>query len=224
MICMDTILYYLLSAAAVLIVLTIHEVSHGFIAYRLGDPTARFMGRLSLNPLRHIDPIGAVCMVLFHFGWAKPVPINTRFFRNPKRDMALVALAGPLSNFLVSFLAIPFYLLVALLYEEMVLAGAVGVLLLLVRILYTFLFLVHQISLGLGLFNLIPIPPLDGSRILFAFLPDRYYYGIMRYERHLALALSIALLLGARFGFLSVLGGFLSDSMESVWRLIPLFH
>ncbi len=221
---MESILYYLLSAAAVLIVLTIHEVSHGFIAYRLGDPTARFMGRLSLNPIKHIDPIGAVCMVLFHFGWAKPVPINTRFFKNPKRDMALVAMAGPLSNFVVSFLTVPLYLLLALAYEQMFLAGAASVLLLFVRILYTFLLLVHQISLGLGLFNLIPIPPLDGSRILFAFLPDRYYFGVMRYERQIALCLSIALLLGARFGFLSVFGGFISNSMESVWRLIPAFR
>ena len=117
---MDSIIYYLLSAAAVLIILTIHEVSHGYVAYRLGDPTARFMGRLSLNPMKHIDPIGAICMVLFHFGWAKPVPINTRFFRNPKRDMALTALAGPLSNFLLAFFVLPIYLLLELAYYHLI--------------------------------------------------------------------------------------------------------
>jgi len=218
---MDYIIYYLLSAAAVLLVLSIHEVSHGFVANRLGDPTARLVGRLSLNPIRHIDPIGAVCMVLFHFGWAKPVPINTRFFKNPKRDMAFTALAGPLSNFLISFLVIPLYLLLELLASSL---GIMGVPLYLLSIPYTFLLLVHQISLGLGLFNLIPIPPLDGSRVLFAFLPDRYYYKIMLYERQIALGLTIALLLGARFGFLTTLSNFLSGSMESVWRLIPAFR
>ena len=221
---MDTIVYYLLSAVAVLLVLTVHEVSHGYTAFRLGDPTARIMGRLSLNPLKHIDPIGAVCMVIFHFGWARPVPIDMRYFRNPKRDMAITAVAGPLSNFLLSFAAVPLYLLLELVYPQLVMANVPSILLWLIRCVYTFFILVHQISLGLGLFNLIPIPPLDGSRVLFAFLPDHYYYRVMYYERYIALGLSLLLLLGFRFGFLGSLSEWLSNAMESIWRLIPAFR
>lgn len=221
---MENILYYLIAVPAILIVLTIHEVSHGYVAYRLGDPTARIMGRLSLNPLKHIDPIGAVCMLLFHFGWAKPVPIDTRFFRKPKRDMAYTALAGPLSNFVIAFLAVPLYLLLELVYSHLYMAGVPSVLLLFMQCIYTFLLLLHQISLGLGLFNLIPIPPLDGSRILFAFLPDRYYFRVMHYERYIALGLSLMLLLGFRFGFLSSVSSWVSGGMETVWKLIPAFR
>ena len=99
-----------------LISLTVHEVSHGYAAYRCGDPTARNFGRLSLNPLKHLDPIGTLCMLLFGFGWAKPVPINTRYFRKPRRDTALTALAGPLSNIIISFIACFFMMMSAQLY------------------------------------------------------------------------------------------------------------
>ena len=163
-------------------------------------------------------------MVIFHFGWARPVPIDMRYFRNPKRDMALTAIAGPLSNFLLSFLAVPLYLLLALLYPYLITAGVPGILLFLVRCVYTFFVLLHQVSLGLGLFNLIPLPPLDGSRVLFAFLPDRYYYRIMYYERYIALGLSLMLLLGFRFGFLGTLAELASGAMESFWKLIPAFR
>ena len=100
---LERISLYLLSIPAVIIALIFHEIAHGFVAYKLGDPTARAMGRLSLNPLKHLDPIGTLCMIFFRFGWAKPVPINTRFFKNPRRDMAITALAGPLTNFLIAF-------------------------------------------------------------------------------------------------------------------------
>ena len=105
---MNTIIPYILSALAALIILTVHEFSHGYVAFRLGDDTAKNAGRLSLNPLKHLDLFGTISLVLFRFGWAKPVPINPRNFKNPKRDFALTALAGPLSNLILSFFSIIF--------------------------------------------------------------------------------------------------------------------
>lgn len=164
---------------AVLLCLTVHETCHGMAAYVLGDPTAKRQHRLSLNPLRHIDWFGFAMMLVAGFGWAKPVPVDPRYFENPKRGMALTALAGPTSNLILAVL-----LLVAV-----QLARAVAPLWLLYFLLETAL-----LSVGLGLFNLLPIPPLDGSKVLFSLLPDRQYQWLMRYERFgilLLLALSV---------------------------------
>ena len=221
---MGTISGILLTLPAVLLALMAHELCHGFVAYKLGDPTAKMMGRLSLNPLKHIDPLGTICMVLFHFGWAKPVPINTRYFRKPKRDMALTAVAGPLANLLLAFLAVPCYLGVSNLFALLHAKGSSAFVLNLVFYFHYFFLLLHQVNVGLALFNLIPIPPLDGSRILLTFLPTRYYFAFMRYERIIALALMIFLLLGNSFGFLSTLSSFFSVGMEAVWRLSPIFR
>ena len=103
---MNQMVYYVLSALAVLLILTLHEYAHALTAYKLGDPTAKNMGRLTLNPIKHLDPFGAICMIFFHFGWAKPVPINARYFKNPKRDFALTARAGPLSNMFFAFISL----------------------------------------------------------------------------------------------------------------------
>ena len=160
---------------AVLLCLTVHETCHGLAAYTLGDPTAKSGHRLSLNPLRHIDWLGLASMVFLGFGWAKPVPVDPRYFKNPKRGMALTALAGPASNFLLS--------VVALLLIRPLLDGALGYGDWVVTLVY-FLMDVSVLSIGLGIFNLIPIPPLDGSKVLFALLPDRIYAQILRYERY----------------------------------------
>ena len=117
---MEKITEYALSALVVLIALTVHEFSHGYAAYKLGDPTAKNLGRLSLNPLKHLDPIGAICMIVFRIGWAKPVPINARYFRRPKRDFAITALAGPISNLVLAFLSALVYLLVWALVRDIV--------------------------------------------------------------------------------------------------------
>lgn len=221
---MTRIAQYLITVPAVLLVIIFHELAHGVTAYKLGDPTAKRMGRLSLNPLKHLDPIGAICMVVFHFGWAKPVPVDMRYFRNPKRDMALTALAGPLCNFFFAFLSIPLYFLAEKAYYSVAVAqGPESFATQLVLTLFYFLYYFHAVSLGLCLFNLIPLPPLDGSRILFAFLPPRYYYSLMRYERMISLALMLFLLTGANFGFLDMFASRISGAMESVWRLLPIF-
>lgn len=160
--------------AAVLLCLTVHESCHGLAAYALGDPTARREHRLSLNPLRHIDWFGLLMMFVAGFGWAKPVPVNPNYFKKPRQGMALTALAGPVSNFLLALLM----LLAARIFCDVAAYSEANQ-----RIL-DFLLMVALLSIGLGLFNLLPIPPLDGSKVLFAVLPDGTYNQLMRYERY----------------------------------------
>ena len=163
-----------LRLAAVLLCLTVHETCHGLAAYALGDPTARRAHRLSLNPLRHIDWFGLLMMFAAGFGWAKPVPVNPNYFKKPKQGMALTALAGPVSNFLLALLT----LLAARIFCDVAAYSETNQ-----RIL-DFLLMVAVLSIGLGLFYLVPIPPLDGSKVLFAVLPDRAYDWLMRNERY----------------------------------------
>ena len=168
----------------VLLCLTVHETCHGLAAYALGDPTAKRMRRLSLNPLHHIDWLGLASMLLCGFGWAKPVPVDMRYFKHPRAGMAVTALAGPASNFLLAMLAMA---LSRVIYQYFPYSR--GGALAFEFLLYT----LAPLSIGLGLFNLLPIPPLDGSKVLGAFLPDTTYFGLMRYERFgmfLLLALS----------------------------------
>lgn len=197
---MRNLQYYLTVFPAVLIALTIHEMSHAYTAYLLGDPTASDSGRLTFNPISHIDPIGMLCMVFFGFGWARPVPINPRYFKNPKVGMAVTAFAGPLSNFILGFISILVYILI-ILSEPGKLLAAFG----------SFMYTLGTLSVGLGVFNLIPIPPLDGSKILFMFLPGRVVAWFYQYEGYIRLALLLCLYLGfmdniigwAQFGVLS---------------------
>lgn len=213
-------LEFLITVLCVFLCLTVHEFSHGFAAYLRGDKTAYNMGRLSLNPLAHIDPIGFLCLILFGFGWAKPVMVNpTQFKRKTmKFDMVLTALAGPLSNFIMAFLAIFGTMLIGKYANGFMLMGGSiqyypsvvnKYMLLLLNILTTFAYM----NLGLGIFNLIPIPPLDGSKVLSAVLPTRIYFKIMQYERFgfIALILLINLPIFNRLLTVvlnAVLGGF----------------
>lgn len=203
----------------VLIALTVHEVAHGWMAFKLGDPTARNLGRLTLNPLKHIDPIGALCMILFHFGWAKPVPINSRYFKKTRRDMALTAAAGPISNFIMAFIGL---LLRQILYALFIAFPAhssfLGYIQYAAIMLLTYF---HILNLSLGLFNLIPIPPLDGSRIFLTFLPAKYYFGIMKYERYIQLVLMLLLWTGFLSTPLSSLVNLISNGMLRLVSLLP---
>lgn len=165
---------FLLQIVAVLLCLTVHEVSHGLAAYALGDPTAKSERRLSMNPLRHIDPFGAIMMLVVGFGWGKPVPVNMRYFKHPKSGMALTALAGPISNFVLAYVAL---LLNGLVWGLTSGTSAPTAMLM------QFLMRVASLSVGLGIFNLVPFPPLDGSKVVEAILPNRIYYHILRYER-----------------------------------------
>ena len=174
----------LLRVAAVFLCLTIHETCHGLAAYALGDPTAKRAHRLSLNPLRHIDWLGLIMMVAAGFGWAKPVPVDPSYFKKPKQGMALTALAGPVSNFVLALLAL---LCARLVYHQY---GALW------DFIFDLLLTTAYLSVGLGLFNLIPISPLDGSKVLFAFLPDSAYEKLMRYEKYGMIALLILVWLG----------------------------
>jgi Zn-dependent protease len=180
---------------SVLLCLTVHETCHGLVAYALGDPTAKRMHRLSFNPLHHIDWVGLAAMLLVGFGWAKPVPVDMRYFKDPKKGMALTALAGPMSNFLMAALCcIPLrWLLPLVLRMDNLQSPLVW--------LYNFLITLILMNLGLGLFNLLPIPPLDGSKVLFALLPDRAYLQLMRYERYgmLLLILLVSFDVGSDF-------------------------
>ena len=164
----------LLRLAAVFLCLTIHETCHGLAAYALGDPTAKRAHRLSLNPLRHIDWIGFFMMIVAGFGWAKPVPVNPNYFKKPKEGMAITALAGPVSNFL---LALALLLAARLVYLRALMTGTLP------ETLFSFLVNTASLSVGLGLFNLVPVPPLDGSKVAAVLLPDRAYNWLMRYEQ-----------------------------------------
>lgn len=202
----EQIKFYIFSALAALVALTVHEFCHGYAAYRLGDNTAKNLGRLTFNPLKHIDLVGVLCMIVFHVGWAKPVPVNSRNFRNPRRGFAITALAGPLSNIILGFFGVGAYLLVYALARGQEIEQ--GFTLALITNLLYFLNIFFSVNIGLGIFNLLPIPPFDGSRIAYVFLPPKLYFGVMRHERKIYLGVLIWLVLG--------------DTVAAVLRSIPI--
>lgn len=175
----------------VLIALTFHEFSHGWVSSKLGDPTPRMTGRLSLNPLAHLDPVGAILMVLTGFGWAKPVQIDARYYKNPKWGMAITAAAGPLSNLLMAFVSMLLYTLIAIIsYKTGLFVSAMSSI-------ASFIILFAQVNLCFMVFNIIPIPPLDGSRVLGLFLPSRAYFKLQQFERYSFLIIIVLSFAGA---------------------------
>ena len=236
----------ILSALAALVALTMHEFAHGYVACKLGDDTAKSQGRLSLNPMKHLDPFGALCMVLFHFGWAKPVPIDPRNFKNPRRGFAVTALSGPLANILIAFFASLLYLVCLSNLTETNSAFLNNIQI------NTTLFLMYffSINIGLGIFNLIPVPPFDGSRILNVVLPQKLYFKVMKYEKQMYWGVIAWLFFGqyVYYALLSVpmiantpllssvarifsLSDILGDAINGIangmlnfWRLIPIFR
>lgn len=184
-----------LRVAAVFLCLTVHETCHGLAALALGDPTAKSMHRLSLNPLRHIDWLGLALMFVAGFGWAKPVPVNPSYFRKPKQGMAITALAGPASNFVLAYVSTIIYSMLFAVAQVKGETTGLGLAL-------TFFSLLISLNIGLGIFNLIPFPPLDGSKVLAMFLPDRWYGRWMQLERYGMIVLMAALWFGLLDGFL----------------------
>ena len=183
----DLMFQIFVKAIVLFTALPFHEFAHAWVANKLGDHTAAINGRLTLNPLAHLDPIGAICMLLTGFGWARAVPINPRNFKNPKKGMALSACAGPLANLLLALVCLILYKIAyySPLSSSSIGAAFCGVLLLMVHL-----------NIGLGIFNLLPIPPLDGSRLATLFLPSKWYFKIMQYEQVIFLAVFVLLFTG----------------------------
>jgi len=203
----ENILIYVIPA---MVCLTIHETCHVLVAYKLGDPTAKNAGRLSLNPIRHVDLIGLLMLVVCHFGWAKPVPVDSRNFKDPKKGMAVTALAGPVSNLVLAVVLLAVY---GLLYLPLLYLGSVGHFFL--RLILTTAYL----STALAIFNIIPISPLDGSKVLYSVIPDKAYFTILRYERYGMGLLIILVATGVLGKPLSNVTEFVFDRLFSIAEL-----
>ncbi len=219
----DLLIGALFTLIVVLVSMCAHEVAHGYAAYKLGDPTARNLGRLTMDPTKHLDPIGTICMVLFGYGWAKPVPINSRYFKKPRRDMAITAFAGPLMNLLIAFVSGIFMSLAQVFLIDYFMSTGVegGFVFNLLYFTYVFFLYMHLLNIRFAVFNLIPVPPLDGSRILFLFLPDKYYFGLMKYERYISIVFIALLYTGILSVPLGVISNLISDGFMFVISLIP---
>ncbi len=207
---LEAIMFILSGCFVVFICSPVHELAHGWTAYKLGDNTAKREGRLTFNPIAHIDPIGMVMILIFGFGYAKPVPVNMNNFKNPKSGMALTALAGPASNLIMAFVSM--FLHYAF--------SAFGSGSLIIQIISIFFFYSAYINVSLGVFNLIPIPPLDGSKILAGVLPDKVYYKYMMYERYVMIALIVLLFTGVLDTPISWLSGKMLQLISFIPALI----
>ncbi len=187
--------------------LPIHELAHGLVANKLGDNTAKNQGRLTLNPFAHLNPIGAIMIFVFGIGYANPVPVNPNRFKNPKRDMALTAFAGPVSNILMAFISVFVYTGVNTLLPYNTVTYAIGY----------FFYFAAMVNVTLAVFNLLPIPPLDGAKVLGAVLPEDKYFKYMQYERYIMLGLFALLFLGVLDAPIT----FLSSLLMRIISIIP---
>jgi len=195
-----------------LLCITIHELSHGYTAYKLGDRTAKDMGRLTLNPIKHIDPVGLLMMVVMRFGWAKPVPVDMRNFKHPKRYMAITALAGPVSNIILAAIVMMIFGFVFMLLTGFTAGSTI------IEILYNTIF----ISIALAVFNMLPLPPLDGSKVLFSLLPDSIYNKVLRYERFGMIALLVIVGLQMFLG-INIIGRIILYPTELIFSSLGIF-
>ncbi len=214
----------LVTIPVVLLSLSFHEFAHGFIASKLGDDTARYHGRLTLNPVKHLDPIGALAMLFLGIGWAKPVPVNPRNFRNPKKGMALVGLAGPVSNLILCFFGVLFY---RVFFAVCSIPGVSAwfssseALVWVAFAVQQFFLYFAYLNAALAVFNLIPVPPFDGSRVFYFALPDKYYFSVMRYERVIMVVTLVLLFTGVLDTPLIFLRGNIVKLFDFIIGLVP---
>lgn len=216
------LIWFLIRIPVVLIALSFHEMSHAYAAHKLGDDTAKNLGRLTMNPIKHLDLIGTICLVLFGIGWAKPVPIMTRNFEDPKKGMVISSLAGPGSNLFLSLISFILCVIFSAIfgYTDALTLKPEGVGGILAFILCLFLYVFHIVNLSYAIFNMLPVPPLDGSRLALAFLPDKVYFGIMRYERYIMIGFLVLMYLTG-FSWISKLVYLISDGLFSLVSFIP---
>lgn len=211
----DIIVGICASAFFIFCVMPIHEYAHALIAYKLGDETARLSGRLTLNPMAHLNPLGALMILLVGFGYAQPVPVNVKNvkMKNKKLAMGIIALAGPVSNLLMALISmLIMFILLSVTTDP-------GLITLAFIVFFRFTAI---ININLAVFNLLPVPPLDGSRILFAVLPTKYYFNIMKYERYIMIGIMVLLFTGVLTKPLSMLSGFIYDLFQTVFSIIFL--
>lgn len=200
----------LVSIPGLILALSMHEFAHGYVAYLMGDNTAKYYGRLSLNPLDHLDPVGTLCLFLFRFGWAKPVPINPYNFRNRRWGIVAVSLAGPFMNFVLA-------LVLAIIYTFVIRYIPYGTLSQFTA--SVFIAAIHM-NIGLMCFNLIPVPPLDGSKVLLEFLPYRYREYFYTMERYASLILMALLFTNVLNPVLFTMRTFVLNIIEMILGLI----
>lgn len=204
----------LIALPAVIIAIGLHEAAHAFVAYKLGDNTAKLQGRLSVNPLKHIDPIGFICLFLFHFGWAKPVPINPNNFKgNKKRGIVLTALAGPVMNLIVAFVFAIILYVVAAFCGMHATSSWVSTALLMI-------YYVVVVNVSLAVFNLIPVPPLDGSKIFGGLLPYKYYYKMEEYQNIITIIMMLLLFTGVLGWIISPISDFIIGLIDGAAHFI----
>ena len=225
----DGIQGYLVSIALtlpiILFSLTIHECAHGWAAMKLGDRTAYNLGRLTLNPLKHLDPIGFICMLLFGYGWAKPVPIVTRNFKNPRKGMALSAIAGPISNLLLGLCFVILQSIAGFCFDLAIENGGLTSerALIIAQLVLIFFSMGAQLNVYLAVFNLLPVPPFDGSRFFYVFLPTKWYFKVMQYERYIMIGILVLFYFGILSIPLDFISGLILNGMYWLIGLIPIF-
>ena len=189
---MNNLIDYIYIVPAALLAIILHELAHGLMSYWLGDPTPKRQGRLSLNPLNHLDLVGTLCLIFFHVGWAKPVVVNPEYYKKKKLGMFLVAFAGPFVNILVCITSMVIYAcFIRICYKFEIYNENLNI------VIGTFLMTLAMINLGLAIFNLLPIPPLDGSKIIGSFLKGEVYEQYMKYQQYGFIILSLILLLSS---------------------------
>lgn len=212
----DAVAYVFSALVVIFLTLPFHEYAHAFIADKLGDRTARYQGRLTANPMAHIDYLGAIGILFLGFGWAKPVPVNARNFKNPKLGMALTAVAGPLMNVILAFVSVFLVFTLHTIKPEV----ENETLRFFVVFFLNFFDFYSILNINLAVFNLLPIPPLDGSRLLAVVLPTKYYFSLMRYERYISLFIILLIWIGVLDGPLNFLRGWLLDVLAYIPRII----